>query len=651
MARNINDSDEQGGSSLNQALLNPEQQQNQQEEQQVNQPQQIGTRPRLSQAGQQPSQTVQAATQQQPAGTGTFTNLRKYLEAGRPAQQRIAQAATQRVTGLAGAAKKGIQQAKDAFGRNIEAGSLVNMGEALGQAKDIIGASRGVTYQPQQVTPPATPAAQEELPEKRLTTLPVMGAMSTSAPVEQPPAIVEPAPVEQASVTAQPQQFISPEDQARFAEIINAAYQGPMSLQEAGLYQGAAEKAREAQRTIGDVQTATGRERLLKDVFGRGRDYTAGQSRLDQLLLGTSERGVQNLQDVAQRTGNLEQVMQQAAREAAAQAGQRREEIAGIRGQAREAFTGARTEEEGLAEDYIRNIQENWNRLPEYLKTSLQQAKTVPKTSRVGDIKAGSDKDFARRQYDALLGGTTTNNWWKGTRNRPFDVYNLSPEEAAIFGLSSGNPMFFNPADIRAAQLASGEELITKDQLSRQLALQQLAGLDLSRELQKDLQYTDLEKAGTKDILSSLDTERLQKISKERQENLEKALAKDRRVIGTPSGYKEFDYLQELARAGYQKADMSGLMPDDYTRNILRDIAEGNQLSQTSGMSPDLIQRIYEKNIGNTNIWQLTDILQNLQDQLKKQKGTTSQVVSNQATQARTEGLRKLLEEIYKKDV
>ena len=485
----MDNANNQGGSTLNQALLDEERQKQQQEQQQEQgmsgQPQ-LATRSRVSQAGQGTSPAVTAMPKQQQAGTGTFTNLRKYLEAARPAsQERIAQAATQRVMGATGAAQKGIEQAKTAFGRNVEAGSLADRQQALEQAKGIIGGATGVTYQPPQpVTPPTTPTEDLEAPaERRLVPLSAEAEPSTQ-PITPPVAPAEPAPT---------QQYISPEDQARFAEIINAAYQGPMSLQQAGLYQSAAEKAREAQRVVGDVQTTTGRERILRDVFGRGRDYTQGQSRLDQLLLNTSEQGVRGLQETAQQAGNLEQAMQQAVRETAAQAAQRRSEIEGIRGQAREAFTTARTGQEEAVEKRIDDLITN--------PALDENKKPIPKLDARGrPVLDAEGKPVYMTEWERLPA------YFKNILNQSKSgAVRLSPDEMAVLGVRSGEGLYNVSPSLIQNVGAERERLVTKDELAKQFALQQLAQLDVNKELQKDLRYTDLEKAGTQDLLSSLD--------------------------------------------------------------------------------------------------------------------------------------------------
>jgi hypothetical protein len=85
----------------------------------------------------------------------------------------------------------------------------------------------------------------------------------------------------------------------------------------------------------------------------------------------------------------------------------------------------------------------------------------------------------------------------------------LSPEESKFLGLDPQKALFnVAPEAIRSSQY-DYSKLVSKDELSRQLALQQLANLDLSRSLQRDLKYTDLEKAGTQTLADSLDKQNL----------------------------------------------------------------------------------------------------------------------------------------------
>jgi len=131
------------------ATLSEEEKKKQQEQpqaQEQNQPTQLAT-----QAGTAQASAVKAAPKQQKAGTGTFANLKSYLQAAQGGgQQKIAQAATQKVQNVATGAQKGISQATQTFGKQLEAGSLANMGTAAKDVQAAIDAARGTVYQAQQ---------------------------------------------------------------------------------------------------------------------------------------------------------------------------------------------------------------------------------------------------------------------------------------------------------------------------------------------------------------------------------------------------------------------------------------------------------------------------------------------------------------------
>lgn len=603
--------------------------------------------------GSSPSQpaTIKGMPKQQKAGTGTFANLRSYLQAAQGGgQQRVAQAATQQIQRLGTGAQKGIQQAQETFGKRMKAGSLANMGTAQQEASDIVKAARGVTYQ-------APPQQQ-----------PTVQTQSAEAPATEQPT---PAPQ-----PAQPQQYFTPEQQQRFAEIINARYQGPESLQQAGLYEQAAKKARTAQEAAQLTQTAGGREQLLKDVFGRSRDYSRGTSKLDALLLNASQQGVQQLQEQAQPALQAQQALQSAQNLSTNEAAQRKAAIEQIRAGARGELVGARTQEEQAVEKRIDDLtktpavdeqgnkiplldstgkqvvdaggnpvfQTEWDRLPEYFRQSLAnkgtQTKAVQQETLAGlqtqykpQIEAETQLSSQRNALNKQLEATqrqlasiginifdtpninqsqneakkqelsqkisqiseqlkAVDSQLAGVKNTPEyqqyqkqlaeanaineNQWTLSPEEAAILGVQAGEGLYnIRPEDIQTAK-AERERLVTKDELSRQLALAQLAGTDLSRELQKDLLYTDLEKAGTQNLASSLDVDSFRKLLNESQKKFKES-AEDTTLTGTGkktvsrgniSGTKKKTYYAQqqgnvadmLRQAGY---DVSNLEPSE----------------------------------------------------------------------------------------
>lgn len=422
----LKDEEEQKGQGTSQALAGGVQPQEPQEA--PVQPQMGGsTAPATIGGGGTTSPSVKAMPKQQKAGTGTFANLKSYLQAAQGGG-RVSQAATQRVQNVAGQAQKGIQKAQQTFGAQMQAGSgpLFQAGQneeaarqaAQAESARVLGLATGTTYQ----APPAAPAPTE--------------GQAPAQPVQQP------------------QQYFAPEDIQAYSNIINAQYQGPQSLQQAGLYEQAARKAQVAQQALQQTQTAAGREQLLRDVYGRNREYTRGQSKLDALLLNASQPAVQSLQQQAQQAGNVQQQLQEAQNLSANEAAQRAAAIQGISSGARGEFTAARGKEEAAVEERLSKTVENWNQLPDYFKQILK------------------DRE-------------------KGTLS-------FTEQEADLLGIRSGEGLYnLTPDDLIKTNLAERDRLITKNELSRQLALQQLANLDTSKQLQKDLMYTDLEKAGT----------------------------------------------------------------------------------------------------------------------------------------------------------
>ena len=487
----VKDEEQQQGQGTSQALGQgmADQPQQPQQPQEQEQPQQGSSAPATIGAS-QPAQPSMPMPKQQKAGTGTFANLKNYLQAAQGGgQQRVAQAATQQVQKLGAGAQKGTQQAQQAFGRRMEAGSLKGMETAAQEAKGIVGTARGVTYQAPQAQQAPQPAAEPQV---------------TAQAEGQAPAASQPA----APAPAQPQQYFTPEQTQRFAEIINAQYQGPASLQQAGLYEQASQKARTAQEAAQKTQTALGREQLLRDVFGRTRDYGRGVSKLDALLLNTSQQGVKQLQEQAQPAAQAQEALQAAQNVSANEAAQRQAAIEGIRSGARQEFTGARAAEEQATE----------KRIDDLIKTPVLDEKGQPQLKADGTPMTEWDRlpEFFRQS----LASKTSPQW------------QLSAEEAAILGVGAGEGLYnIRPEDIRTTQ-ADRAKLITRNEFARQQALAQLAERDISRELQKDLAYTDMEKAGTQDLASSLDVESFRRLLDESQAGF-KTAAQEADITGT----------------------------------------------------------------------------------------------------------------------
>ena len=364
------------------------------------------------------------------ASSGTFTNLRQYISANQG--NKVAGSATQKVGTVAAGAKQAIGQGQEAFGQRVEEGSLANRGNAVSDISNIVQQARGVTAKPQ-----ATPASA---PQTTPTT--------AAAPAEASPAT--------------PPSYTEGLDTKRFQDVINAQYKGPESLRQSGLYDPISGKVQEAQTKIGQTQTATGRENLLKDIFSKNRQYTTGQNKLDALLLNTSKEGVQSLVEKGRQAGDLQQQLQQAENVSQNLATNRAGEIQGIQQQARTAFGEGQTAERAATDERLASVVKDWDKLPEHFKQII--------------------------------------------RDNPKGALNLGQQEADVLGIGAGEGLYNLGENAIKTNLADKSKLISRDEQARQFALSQLAGLDTSKALDTNVKYSDVGQAGTQTAMSALDT-------------------------------------------------------------------------------------------------------------------------------------------------
>ena len=632
-----------------------------------------------SQVGVAPTTAPKAAPKQQAAGTGTFSNLKSYIQAAQGGgQQKIAQAASQKVQNVASGAQKEISQSQKTFGNQLEAGTLANREAAGGDVQAAIDAARGTVYQ--------APQPASVVPEVPTT---------PSETVVTTPTAPTPITAEQAGPNAEQMQ--------RFQDIINARYAGPGSIQEAGLYNRAAEKARTAQEAVKQTQTAAGREQLLRNIFSQGRDYSRGQSKLDSLLLNTSQQGLGQLQQQAQQAGDLQQKLQQAQTESANTATDRANQISNIQQQARKSFLEGRAEEETKTEQGIDALikdpavdtagnkipkldstgkamvdakgdpvyQTKWDQLPEYFREAIRNKEAtneaiqkerlaaltayepqVQQLTNVNNQIAETDAAIRNAGYQIKQLERYGNKTQAAAKTQIINMQlqklrqqsaaqkaqaaaiqqspeyqqytqqktaaaqmnmnqlSLSPEEAAVLGISSGEGLYNVGQNLIQDVNAERERLVTKDQFARQQALARLAGLDTSKALQKDLQYTDAEKAGTQTLKSSLNTQAVRDALNEQEKQFrEQATAKT--ITGTGSKKNKTSgkryYASEdanikdvLSRAGYDfnapvnqqvgNLDIYGSQSRDQDPDTLGSIVEE---AVTPRLAPDQITDVY----------------------------------------------------------
>jgi hypothetical protein len=348
-----------------------------------------------------PSAPTVAAPKSTASGMTGFQNYQKANQG--TATNKLGQAATSTVANQANQAKSSINNAQTAFTQKMDAGSLANRESGVNDVKSAVDAARNLTA---------------------------------------------------GSQLAQPQQ-------SRFQEVINAKYQGPESMRQSGDYNSAVGNVNKAQETITNSQTAGGRESLLRNLFSQGGNYTQGLNKLDAGILNASQANVQNLKNTAAQAGNVRNQLDQAQIASNNIAQNRAAEIAGIRSQARDAFTQGKTAEEAATETRLNKVLEDWNKLPDYFKNLI-----------------------------AKKGAT-----------------NLNSLEAGILGINSGEGLYNLGKNAIATGVADKNKLISKDEQVRQAALASLGGLDNDKLLSTTLKYNNGDLAGTQSASDALDLE------------------------------------------------------------------------------------------------------------------------------------------------
>jgi hypothetical protein len=107
----------------------------------------------------------------------------------------------------------------------------------------------------------------------------------------------------------------------------------------------------------------------------------------------------------------------------------------------------------------------------------------------------------------------------------------LSPEEAAILGISAGEGMYNLGEDLIQTEAADKSRLVSRDEVARQQALAQLAGLDSQKRLSTNQEY-GMQGAGTQSAMDALDTAGVRRALNEAQGNF-KTSAEGATLTGT----------------------------------------------------------------------------------------------------------------------
>jgi hypothetical protein len=223
---------------------------------------------------------------------------------------------------------------------------------------------------------------------------------------------------------------------------INQQYQGPSGL---GNQQ---QLAAEAQNLYGigkASQDASGRSALLQRFFGRERPtYSAGQTNLDNLLLGAQNKGLAQVRQTSRQFGGqLRDAQQQALTNVMEQQSAVKSARDFAKQQAQAAAQGSLTDLEKEAEQFLYAEQLRRNTGPEGLSAILNPGTVRGATAADprGPLKDGEQGVRARSQEfelsgfgdRALTGKDLVNLGITGFQSQLGDVSSLTPEQARQF--------------------------------------------------------------------------------------------------------------------------------------------------------------------------------------------------------------------------
>lgn len=174
-------------------------------------------------------------------------------------------------------------------------------------------------------------------------------------------------------------------------------YSGPDSLEQTQGYADTQKKATEAAQLVKNAGTEQGQQQLLKDTYARP-NYSAGQNKLDQVLLQGSQGSKAALESAASKYSNLDQLFNQAQQDVGA----------GINASKTQALSNKEkiaAAEKAAMENLINHIQQRateQNAANQALISRAQQ--DVQDETLAGDIMAQLGLNEGQNLFDLNLG-------------------------------------------------------------------------------------------------------------------------------------------------------------------------------------------------------------------------------------------------------
>lgn len=267
--------------------------------------------------------------------SGMFSNLRAYIDANRPGSRQMGQFASQQAQRRVDRGQKSIEDSESQF-RQAATSSLGRFATEEGRQQEIQNIQK------------RTQQAAGQLPENNQ----------------------------------------SEYDDAKFAQAVNLQYQGPRSLEEAGLYGRVRSNLQDLDKLRQQTQSREGTQQYLRDVFGGRGDYTRGESKLDNILFGSDARNLQDLQQATEGVQDLDRAfseVQEGTRGFASELGQTAQDF---RSQARGTFQNIAGTRQSEIDDRLSQVVENWDQLPEYFRNIFREAEQNRSGAQLGTLEA-----------------------------------------------------------------------------------------------------------------------------------------------------------------------------------------------------------------------------------------------------------------------
>jgi hypothetical protein len=307
------------------------------------------------------------------ASSGMFTNIQNYVAKNQPQAQKMAESTLGEIRKANEASKTAQKNALSQFSGQTEQGGLHD-----------------------------TTARRAELEQ----------FTRQESGLQQPAPVAQTPPVEgaEAPVAAPVQTGI---DESQFANILNAKYQGPRNLTETGNIYSQLQKQAQKSADMGQLtQTDQGRSQLMTDLNTRGgRQYGAGMSKLDSMLMGQQTDQLQDIMSAGKEIGSSQDIMRNVGQQAQDVASGRAAEVMETQKQGREAFQKLSQERQGQVDQRVGDVVDNWDKLPDHYKGIFSKPDGSIDLSAIEAATLGMDDSTrlfnVRDQYgvDELFGG------------------------------------------------------------------------------------------------------------------------------------------------------------------------------------------------------------------------------------------------------